>query len=209
MTDKVIIVGGGTFNHVAAHLALAAPAFGNTARQVFQLFKDHQHGMAPELLLTKMADHTSKIVTNEDLTIKLFDIASDTNIKALVMNAAMCDFEMSNPSTEQRLSSSKDYKVELRGVRGKLITDLRKLRPDLIIAGFKTTAQAGTAEMMGKGFMQIANSGVDFCLANDIHTRTNMLLAADGCITRGTRDHVLRCLVDGINHEYLCKQWDI
>lgn len=209
MTDKVIIIGGGTFNHVAAHLALAAPAFGNTARQVHALFNEYCRGMEPVLMLTKMADHTSNIITNDDLMIELLDKAQDENVKAVVMNAAMCDFEMDNPSGENRLSSSQDYKVTLKGVRGKAITDLRKMRPDLIIAGFKTTADAGIAEMMGKGFLQIANSGVDFCLANDIVTRTNLLLQADGCITRGTRNHVVEQLVHSINHEYMCKQWGV
>lgn len=209
MTDKVIIIGGGTFNHVAAHLALAAPAFGNTARQLHALFNEYCRGMEPVLMLTKMADHTSNIITNDDLMIELLDKAQDENVKAVVMNAAMCDFEMDNPSGENRLSSSQDYKVTLKGVRGKAITDLRKMRPDLIIAGFKTTADAGIAEMMGKGFLQIANSGVDFCLANDIVTRTNLLLQADGCITRGTRNHVVEQLVHSINHEYMCKQWGV
>lgn len=209
MTDKVIIIGGGTFNHVAAHLALAAPAFGNTARQIHALFKDYCKGMEPVLVLTKMADHTSNIITNDDLMIKLHEIAEDENVKAVVMNAAMCDFEMANPSDKTRLSSSEDYKATLHGVRGKGITDLRKLRPDLIIAGFKTTADASVAEQMGKGFMQIANSGVNFCLANDIVTRTNLLLQADGCITRGTRNHVVEQLVHSINHEYMCKQWGL
>lgn len=30
MNKKCIIIGGGTFNHVRCHLALAAPAFGET-----------------------------------------------------------------------------------------------------------------------------------------------------------------------------------
>lgn len=209
MGDKVIIIGGGTFNHVATHLALAAPAFGNTARHIHKLFKERQHGMAPVLLLTKMADYTSHIVTNDDLIAKLMELAEDDSVKAVVMNAALCDFSMDNPTTKARLSSSQDYDVTLKGIRAKAITDLRTKRPDLLIAGFKTTSGASSAEMMGKGFLQIANSGVDFCVANDVGTRTNVLLQSDGCITRGSREHVLEELVNGINHEYVCRQWGV
>ena len=35
---KIYILGGGTFNYVRNHLALAAPAFGETARKLKTLF---------------------------------------------------------------------------------------------------------------------------------------------------------------------------
>lgn len=34
MNKKCITIGGGTFNHVRNHLALAAPAFSETARKL-------------------------------------------------------------------------------------------------------------------------------------------------------------------------------
>lgn len=36
MKKRVVIIGGGTFSHLRTHLALAAPAFGTTAKQLFE-----------------------------------------------------------------------------------------------------------------------------------------------------------------------------
>lgn len=66
---NIHILGGGTFSYVRSHMALAAPAFGNTARDIagmmyrsddFNLYDIH-------LTLTKMADYRSDIVTNQDV----------------------------------------------------------------------------------------------------------------------------------------------
>ncbi len=59
---RVVILGGGTFNYVRNHLAIAAPAFGTTARCLHELLPDSQ------LLLTRMAESTSKIETNQDVS---------------------------------------------------------------------------------------------------------------------------------------------
>lgn len=56
MNKKCIVIGGGTFNHVRAHLALAAPAFGETARQLHALCEKKFTTMDVDLVLTKMAE---------------------------------------------------------------------------------------------------------------------------------------------------------
>ena len=58
--NKTLIFGGGTFNHIRSHLALAAPAFGETARKLHELMPEST------LILTKMADHTSIILMVEE-----------------------------------------------------------------------------------------------------------------------------------------------
>ena len=40
MNKSVIILGGGTFSHISNHLALSAPAFGSTAKQLYSLCKE-------------------------------------------------------------------------------------------------------------------------------------------------------------------------
>ena len=62
---KIHIIGGGTFSHVRNHMALAAPAFGGTARALYPLLASTDRQV--QLHLTKMADHTSKLVTNDDV----------------------------------------------------------------------------------------------------------------------------------------------
>ena len=38
---QIYIFGGGTFSHVRNHMALAAPAFGETAKRLAELCKEH------------------------------------------------------------------------------------------------------------------------------------------------------------------------
>lgn len=99
---KIHIIGGGTFSHVRNHLALAAPAFGKTARELHNLFDSAarsrtyagHEGLDVELHLTKMADpQNSVLVTNEDVA-KLIDrLVKDKNTRVIILNAALCDYD--------------------------------------------------------------------------------------------------------------------
>ena len=64
---QIHIYGGGTFSYVRTHLALAMPAFGETAKKLEILCKERFHNMDVNLHLTKMANSDSKLVTNEDV----------------------------------------------------------------------------------------------------------------------------------------------
>lgn len=189
---KVVVVGGGTFNHVSCHLALAAPAFGTTARQLAKIYQGH--GVDVELVLTKMADHTSKIVTNEDLLEKLVQIADDPDVKVVVMNAAVCDFEMDGPMQEERLSSECDYPAMLKGVKGKLVKLFKEMRPDVIVVGFKTTSGAEWTTQLAKAAMSLENNDIDIVMANDVRTKTNMVLTCSGSFERMGRQQCLEFL---------------
>lgn len=172
--NKVVIIGGGTFNHVSCHLSLAAPAFGTTARQLAKMYQGH---MAVDLVLTKMADHTSKLITSEDVVNHvLHEILPDKDVKIIVMNAAMCDFTMKSPSQDSRLSSQKSYDVVLEGIRVKLLDAIKTIRPDIVVAGFKTTHGASYVEQVWKARYCLQENKIDIVLANDVQTRSNMLL---------------------------------
>lgn len=81
---KVVIIGGGTFSYVRAHLALATPAFGKTAKILYQKCQDRLKHMDVELVLTKMADSNSNIVTNEDVANLVYDLINDNTVKILI-----------------------------------------------------------------------------------------------------------------------------
>ena len=85
------IIGGGTFSHVRNHLALAAPAFGGTARALCEMLQGSE--MEPVLHLTKMADPSSRIVTNDDVDALLDTLLADPDTKVVILNAALCDFD--------------------------------------------------------------------------------------------------------------------
>jgi hypothetical protein len=185
---KIVIIGGGTFNHVACHLSLATPAFGTTARQLYAYMTDPL-GFAPPapdvevvLKLTKMADHTSNIVTNRDAAFYLQELLDDPEVKAIVMNVALCDFRMRNPGDTTRLSSSENYASKLIGVKGKLIENIKRYRPDIFVVGFKTTAGATIGEQLQAGRKLQVDSKIDEVLANDVSTHSNILMSQTGYV---------------------------
>lgn len=190
---KVVVIGGGTFNHISCHLSLAAPAFGATAKQLHQLFTAGGI-LESQLMLTKMADPTSNLITNTDVAGYVERMLSDLSVKVVIMNAAICDFEIENPG-ESRLSSSQDYTVTLKGIQGKILSTIRQVRPDIIIAGFKTTHGATKTEQLAKAAASMHNSGLNFVLANDVATRNNILLTHALEVHQAERGALLELLV--------------
>ena len=75
-----LVIGGGTFNHIRNHLSLAAPAFGSTAKFI------HNQIEGSELVLTKMADSSSKLVTNKDLYNFIDQVLLDESIGTIILS---------------------------------------------------------------------------------------------------------------------------
>lgn len=193
--NKVVIIGGGTFNHVSCHLSLAAPAFGTTARKLNDLYSE-RCGITPVLVLTKMADYGSKLVTSEDVIRHvLHEVLPDKAVKVIVMNAAMCDFKMESPSTLPRLSSREDYEVVLEGIQVKLLDTIKTIRPDIVVVGFKTTHGADVVEQVWKASNCLTENKIDIVLANDVGVRSNILLNTRSEYLTGEREDLLETLV--------------
>jgi hypothetical protein len=111
--SKIHIIGGGTFSHVRSHLALAAPAFGETAKKLYEIFcqagrhpswigleksdygfGDMRAGREQVLLhLTKMARADSRLVTNDDVAALLEELKADPETRVIILSAALCDFD--------------------------------------------------------------------------------------------------------------------
>jgi hypothetical protein len=114
------ILGGGTVEHIAPHLALSAPAYGTFARQLKNTLTDRiavARGLYPadvsnvHLVLTKMANpkndfspHVKSILeeaglksieSSQDLEKFLAKLTERVDTKCVVMNAAVCDFTAS------------------------------------------------------------------------------------------------------------------
>lgn len=206
MSDKVVVFGGGTFNHISCHLSLAAPAFGATAKQLHQMFIE-AGPLESQLVLTKMADPSSKLVTNEDVAQYVEQMVKDKEVKIVVMNAAICDFEIENTTGESRLSSAKDYPVTLKGIRGKILSSIRQARPDIILAGFKTTHGQSAATQLARAALSIHDNNLDIVFANDVQSRTNLLLNRFLSVSRGTREELLKKLVDETIAMYRSDAW--
>lgn len=179
----VLIMGGGTFSDVAPHLSLCTKAFGTTAKR----FKEQLDllGIDNTLVLTKMADSESDLVTSSDVIHYLYKELLNPDIKAIIFNVAMCDFygSVDGQSQDMRLSSDQWYDMSLFPVKEKAITLIKRRRPDIFLVGFKTTAYDTESQQINKAIKQINVSKTDLVFANDIGTRKNFLVTNTRCLT--------------------------
>ncbi len=203
MNKKIVVLGGGTFSHVRAHLALAAPAFGNTARQIAEMCEKRFDHMDTELVLTKMADPNGAVVTNEDVN-KLVDMIIDDNtIKIVFFNFALCDFDgkigdVDSGKYATRLETSVGTTEMIVTPSDKIIGKIRKKRKDIFLIGFKTTCGATEQEQFSKGLNLMKKASCNIVLANDTKTRKNLIITPEeGVYGRDmTREECLKELVD-------------
>ena len=206
------IIGGGTFSPVRNHLALAAPAFGNTARQLHQLFSDRQQGaVLPTLHLTKMADSNSSLVTNDDVSALLDRLVANPNTRVIILNAALCDYtgaiiDRIDPQADGRVTRSGSHETRLKTSHGtqemlltpadKLLRNIRKIRKDIFLVAFKTTTGASSDEQYRAGLDLLKGNSANLVFANDTVTRNNMIITPEEArYAEGDRDHALSELV--------------
>ncbi len=210
------IIGGGTFSHVRNHLALAAPAFGGTARALWTHIADAAEGRLTDdvfnpqitLHLTKMADSTSKLVTNQDVADLVDRLVADVNTRVIVMNAALCDYDGSvldrskfpdpydaynwqpTPSGkhETRLKTSEgEQTIELTPA-DKIISRIRAVRKNIFLVAFKTTTGASSQDQYLAGLNLLKANSANLVLANDTVTRNNMVITPEEARYHETTD---------------------
>lgn len=217
---KMHIFGGGTVFHVRPHLALCAPAYGRVARDIdtIMLGLRAQHperveGIAIKTHLTQMAGGRLGLETNADVAEEIDQVVSDPESKFVVMAAALCDFEgyiqemRSAPTRVVTTKSGKDQS-RLKTNAGdqlmqlipadKIIGSIRKKRKDIFLVGFKTTAGATEDEQFTAGLGLLKGASCNLVLANDIHTRVNMVITPEQARYHVTtiRHEALEGLVD-------------
>ena len=175
---RTVIIGGGTFSHIRTHLSLAAPAFGTTAKAIQNKLYNS------ELYLTKMASSSSGLVTNEDVSKFVDRLIADPAIGTIVMNVAMCDFEgqigevESDKYAERLRTENGDVQLTLTPTE-KVISRIRKERPDIFLVGFKTTAGESSMGQFMTALKFMKNVKCNLVLANDVITRNNMIITPE------------------------------
>lgn len=202
---KVIVIGGGTISHVRAHMAICAPAYGQTARKIYEicdslsgfLFKE----FTTALFLTKMAGGAN-YETNEDISELVGEIVLDKDVKMVFFNAALCDFtgqigEVESGKYADRLKTREGNTSMVLTPADKVIANIKKDRPDIFLIGFKTTNNASEEEQLERGVNLVRESGCDLVLANDLSTRKNMIINSDctQCFLSTDRDESIEELV--------------
>lgn len=197
MKKEILILGGGTFNFIRNHLALAAPAYGATAKKLNQMIPDSK------LVLTKMADPNSILETNDDVKKFLEKEIANPKLGVIVMNVAVCDFEaqigeVPSGKYAKRLKTAEgNVNVDLKP-SDKLLKMIRQKRPDIFLVGFKTTTGATEDEQFLTALKMMKSVKCNLVLANDVVTRTNMVITAEETIYGQStdRDKTLKELVE-------------
>lgn len=214
MSNKVVsIFGGGTISYLRTHLGLCVPAFGKTARRLAELCKEHSDTMDVKLHLTKMADNSSDIVTNKDLSNALVDVVNDRKTKIIFWNTAVVDFDgtiedVPSGQYATRLKTTAPdgqpipYTVDLTATE-KIVNIVRSNdghsfgRKDITLISFKTTDGETEREQYLAGLRLLKQSSSNLVLANDVKTRLNMVIVPEESAYYITtdREEALRGLV--------------
>jgi hypothetical protein len=191
MNKKIHILGGGTVFHVRSHLAISAPAYGNTARKIDSIFYIEPHlNMDVILHLTRMANGgVGDLETNEDVSKLVDQLIADPLTKIIFMNVALCDYNatlvsdlqyLKSGKYEGRLSSRKMIEGRLQlNATEKIVGRIRKTRKDIFLVAFKTTCGATEDEQYIAGLNLCKEASANLVLANDVKTRLNMVITPE------------------------------
>lgn len=227
MDNKVIeIIGGGTVSHVRNHLALAAIAYGTTARTISSILDStpeiagwykSSDSFRVRLHLTKMANNgKGNLETNEDVEALVDQLIEDERTKIIFFNPALCDFDGSIATSgevgyewsdeikttsgkyAERLKTSAGERKMILTPSAKIVSKIRKQRKDIFLVAFKTTCGATEDEQFLTGLHLLKTSSCNLVLANDTKTRKNMVITPEQARYHVTtdRDTALKGLVE-------------
>lgn len=215
MKKKIHIYGGGTFSHVRTHLALATPAFGKTAHLIDDLINQQERfdTMQTELHLTKMAIRNSTLITNDDVKSSVLKLKEDFDTKIIFFNVALCDYtgtiregdgkfvKTLSGKYEPRLKTSNGDQEMLLTPAEKILPLIRNGRKDIFLVAFKTTSNATEQEQYLAGLNLLKKNSCNLVLANDVVTRTNMIITPEEAKYHITTDR-LQALIQLIDMTY-------
>ena len=189
----VEVVGGGTIVHVRNHLALSAPAYGSTAREIAGIFR--RRGYQTNLTLTRMADTSSPYETNEDMQRLANEIVENKARKIVIWNPAICDFDgqigdVVPHRKAERLKSREGLQQMTLMPSDKIVSSIRQNRKDLFLVAFKTTTGATQDEMYLAGLKLMKGSHINLVLVNDVVNRMNMVVCPEEARYHVTNERV-------------------
>jgi hypothetical protein len=180
--QTIHVVGGGTVVHVRNHLALAAPAYGTTARAIANVCT--RLGHPTTLTLTRMADPASPYETNDDLRRLAAEIVASTATRIVFWNPAICDFvgtlgDVAPGRKAKRLHTSEGQQMLVLAPADKIVPTIRAERKDLFLVAFKTTTGATEDEMYLAGLRLMKGAHINLVLVNDVVTRLNLIVTPE------------------------------
>lgn len=202
---KIHVIGGGTISHVRAHLGLVAEAYGETATLIADMARGMQHEMEVRLHLTRMAGGGKGAPSTYEDMVRLVDrLTADLTTQIIFFTAAIVDFhgqidDVPSGRYAKRLKS-RDVPppvIQLSPAE-KIVKKIRATRKDITLVVFKSTDGATVDEQYLAGLNLLKESSANLVLANDVVTRTNMIITPEEARYHVTtnRDEVLRNLID-------------
>jgi DNA-binding XRE family transcriptional regulator len=176
------VVGGGTIVHVRNHLALAAPAYGSTAREIAGICT--RQGHAARLTLTRMADPSSPYETNDDMSRLAREITANPHTRIVFWNPAICDFtgqvgDVAPARKARRLKTAEGAQAMQLTPADKIVAAIRRERKDIFLVAFKTTTGATEDEMYMAGLKLMKGAHINLVLVNDVVNRMNMVVTPE------------------------------
>lgn len=206
---QIHVVGGGTIEPVRNHLALVAPAYGQTARRIAELSREYMPEMATNLHLTRIAGGGPELTTSDDLRELAARLVGDYATKMVFWSPAVTDFSGSIGEVTSGLHAERLNSAELESIdlipNTKILPMFRresvggtKPRKDIFTVGFKTTVNAAPDMQYAIGLKSLKQNSLNLVLANDTVTRKNMVIAPEETFYHETYDRevALRGLVE-------------
>lgn len=184
---KIHIIGGGTVFHVRPHLALSAPAYGATARQLADLCRKRFDQMDTVVHLTKMANQgQGNLETQKDVQELVNNLVADYSTKIIFMTTAFVDYsatindEKEDGKYGKRLNSSLETAPLMQlSALPKVIKTIREKRKDIFLIGFKTTSGANEVEQYQAALHLVKANSCNLVFANDVKTRLNIVVTPE------------------------------
>lgn len=137
--------------------------------------------------------------TNGDLARLIDRLVAREDTRSIVMAAATCDFAPSSlapaypfargfgKKEHPRLSSDARHELDLEPTE-KVVRRVRRVRKDVFLVGFKTTAGAAAEEQYLKGLKLLKQASCNLVLANDVRTGRNMVITPEQARYHETTD---------------------
>jgi hypothetical protein len=227
----IYVVTGGTLVHVRPHFSLCAAAYGQVGSEIHDgltaglAARRRVDDFRVHLVRTRMAGpspaetvaHLQELgvppapETNADLRTLVQAVTARAETAALVMAAAVCDFEPveltvtgeTGPQTttdfgkgQKRLHHVRSATLALRPSE-KLVDLVKSGRPEVCLVTFKTTAGLLESDLRAQAMQNLQRSRSDLVFANDIQHRLNLVVTATGEILQGAdRRATVRMLCD-------------
>lgn len=219
MNKIIYVFGGGTVSYISSHLALSAPAYGNTARKIADLCQK-RFNLDVHLELTTMArGGNGSLNTVDDIDIYVGSLIKSPLTKIIFFSCAIVDFVPESVSSYKdqnwnpialkcskhstRIDSRENPEISIEAHRApKILSKIRESRKDIFLVGFKTTYGATNKEMYLKGLKLCKEASCNLVLVNDIGRRYNMIITPEEAAYHETedRDYVLEQLIDMTYH---------